>query len=177
MQNTDQPHPQPLNVALNSSIASSTSPTTADRPQPPANHAILLLAAMFNVAIQEKDIDELTAINHLYNKPWNPTWTSFFGTTPTSVPPDRPPWTSSTPTSPCLSHLFPTSAPKSQIQSHSNPPASAGFKPPKLVTDNWSCQSNDFYPLLSSILNRFPQTRSTIDASSILLLYSLHWTM
>ncbi len=64
MQNTDQPHPQPLNVALNSSNASSTSPTTADGPQPPTNHAILLPTAMFNIAIQEKDIDELTDINH-----------------------------------------------------------------------------------------------------------------
>ena len=140
MQNTDQPHPQPLNVALNSSNASSTSPTTADRSQPPANHAILLPTAMFNIAIQEKDIDELTAINHLYNKPWNPTCTSFFRTTPTSVPPDRPPWTSSTPTSPCLSH-FPPLRPKAKskailihqllpVSSHPNSSVTTGVASP-----------------------------------------------
>ena len=41
---------------------------------------------------------------------------------------------------------------------HTQPP-SASFKPPKLIPDNWSGQSYDFYPWLSSALNWFTLTR------------------
>ena len=53
-----------LDLALNSNHGPQTSPITTDR-QPPANYAILFLTA-FQLAIQEKDIAEITAINELY---------------------------------------------------------------------------------------------------------------
>ena len=53
--------------------------------------------------------------------------------------------------------LAPPALPPSAI-SNSLPvsPPSASFKPPKLVTDNWSGQSYDFYPWLSSVLKDSP---------------------
>ena len=60
-----------LNVALNSSNASPTSLTLANRPQPPINHHILTLTAMFQNAIQENDIFELTTANNQYTKAMN----------------------------------------------------------------------------------------------------------
>ena len=57
-------HIRNLDVALNGSKASLTTPTTADRPQPPINHHILNLTAMFQDAIQENDIFYLTAVNN-----------------------------------------------------------------------------------------------------------------
>ena len=61
-------HIRNLDVALNGSNASPTSPTIADRPQPPINHPILTLTAAFLDAIQENNIFELTAIYHLYKQ-------------------------------------------------------------------------------------------------------------
>ena len=49
---TPTTHIRNLNVALNGSNASPTSPTNAGRPQPPINHHILTLTAMFQDAIQ-----------------------------------------------------------------------------------------------------------------------------
>ena len=59
-------HIRNLDVALNGSNASPTSLTIADHPQPPIDHPVLLLTTAFQLAIQKNDIDELTAINHLY---------------------------------------------------------------------------------------------------------------
>ena len=58
-------HISNLDVALNGSNASQTSPTIANRPQPPIDHPILLLTASFQLAIQENNIVEITAINEL----------------------------------------------------------------------------------------------------------------
>ena len=63
-------HIRNLDVALNGSNASPTSPTIADRPQPPINH-ILNLTTMFQDAIQEKDIFKLTATNNYYTQAMN----------------------------------------------------------------------------------------------------------
>ena len=58
-------HVRNLAMALNSNHGPQTSLITTD-PLPPANHAILFLTAAFQLAIQEKDIAEITAINELF---------------------------------------------------------------------------------------------------------------
>ena len=63
--NTPLNHVRNLDVALNSNHGPQTSLITADRLLP-ANHAILFLIAAFQLAIQENDIIEITAINKLY---------------------------------------------------------------------------------------------------------------
>ena len=68
-------------------------------------------------------------------------------TAPTSAQSTKSPCRSSTPT------LLPPSTPLPA------PPPSASFQPPKLVTDDWSGQSYEFYPWLSSVLNGFSLTR------------------
>ena len=57
----------PINHVCNLN-SSNAPPTTADRPQPPANQIILLLTTAFQLTIQENEINELTAINHLYDQ-------------------------------------------------------------------------------------------------------------
>ena len=49
---------------------------------------------------------------------------------------------------PASSTPLPTSPPNSLIHTQPTPPTSVSFKPPKLVTDNWSIQSYDFYSWL-----------------------------
>ena len=62
----------------------------------------------------------------------------------------------------------PASPPNGQVPAQSTPPPSVSFKPPKLVTDNWSGQSYDFYPWLSSVLNGFTLTRCDNPAKLVL---------
>ena len=57
-----------LDVALNSSIAPPTSPTTPDCPQPPINHPILTLIATFLDAIQQNNMVKLTTFDCLYRQ-------------------------------------------------------------------------------------------------------------
>ena len=59
-------HIRNLDVTFNSSNALPNSLTIADCPPLSVDHPILLLTTVFQLAIQENDIDELTAINHLY---------------------------------------------------------------------------------------------------------------
>ena len=56
-----------LDVALDNDHGSRTSRITADH-LPSANHTILLLTKVLQLAIQEKDIAKITAINELYNQ-------------------------------------------------------------------------------------------------------------
>ena len=100
---TPNNHIRNLNVAMNGSNASPTSPATSDRPQPPINHPILILTTRFQDAIQENDIFELTYVDYQYTKPWNLTWISYCMTAPTSMPPTKLPCKS-------LTHM-PTHAP------------------------------------------------------------------
>ena len=65
--NTTITHVLNLDVALNSDHGPQTSLITATC-LPPTNHAILLLPATFQLAIQENYIDEITSINYLYNQ-------------------------------------------------------------------------------------------------------------
>ena len=58
-------HVRNLDVALNINHGPQVSPITTDR-LAPANHAILFLTAVFQLAIQENDITEITAVNKLY---------------------------------------------------------------------------------------------------------------
>ena len=65
---TQNTHICNLDVALNGSNGSLTSPTIADRPQPPINHPILILTPVFQDAIQENDIFVWTSIDHQYTQ-------------------------------------------------------------------------------------------------------------
>ena len=58
-------HIHNLDVALNSNHGPQILPITPDDLSP-ANHAILFLTAVFQLAIQENDITEITAVNKLY---------------------------------------------------------------------------------------------------------------
>ena len=68
---------------------------------------------------------------------------------------------------------LPASPPNSQATATPVPPPSASFKPPKLVTDNWSGLSYDFYPWLSSVLNGFTLTRCDNPAKLLLTLQAI----
>ena len=70
------------------------------------NHPTLSLTSGFQRAIQGNNIRELKAFYKLYTS-WKPMWNSVSMTAPTSKPPIRPPWTSSTPTSTLPPH-YPT---------------------------------------------------------------------
>ena len=48
---------------------------------------------------------------------------------------------------------------------------SASFKPPKLTIENWSVQTHDYYPWLSSILHGFKLAKSDDDGK---LYHTLH---
>ena len=52
-------------------------------------------------------------------------------------------------------------------------PPSASYKPPKLVTDNWSGQTYDFYPWLSSVLNGFTLTKCDNTTKVVLMLQAI----
>ena len=66
-----------------------------------------------------------------------------------------------------------TSLPNGLIHTQPTSPPSASFKPPKLVPDNWSGQSYDFYPWLSSVLNGFTLTRCDYTAKLVLMLQAI----
>ena len=69
---------------------------------------------------------------------------------------------------------LPASPPNNSLtHTQPTPPPSASFKPPKLVTDNWSGQSYDFYPWRSSILNGFALTRCDDPAKLVLTLQAI----
>ena len=138
-------HVPNLDGALNSSNAPPTSLTTPDRPQPPINHPILTLTAAFLNAIQENNIFELTTINHLYNQSLKSNLDFLLN--------DRSNLRAAHNTAMQLlnSHIgaftpLPASPPNGLIQSQPTPLPSASFKPLKIVTDNWSGLSYDFYP-------------------------------
>ena len=89
---------------------------------------------------------------------------------PTSRPVTEPQMTSSTPTPP------PLQTPPTLVQQ-----PRASFKPPKLDTPAWSGQSANFYPWLSTILNRFNLTQAednvkvALTQNAILLASFLHY--
>ena len=68
---------------------------------------MLLLTTAFKLSIQENDINELTAINHLYNQTLKSNLDFILNDRFNLLPSDRPPWTFSTPTSPLPSHCPP----------------------------------------------------------------------
>ena len=67
----------------------------------------------------------------------------------------------------------PESPPNGQVPAVPVPPPSASFKPPKLVTDNWSGLSYDFYPWVSSVLKGFTLTRCDDPAKLLLTLQAI----
>ena len=74
------------------------------------------------------------------------------------------------------SHSTTTADPPNPIQQ-----PCASFKPPKLDTPAWSGQSANFYPWLSTILNRFNLTQAednvkvALTQNAILLASFLHY--
>ena len=138
-------HVRNLDMAMNNSNAPQTSLTTANSPQLPINHLILTLTTALQDAIQENDIIELTAIDHLYRQTLKDNLDFFlydhsnlrtaYVTVKQLI---NSQITGSTP--------LPASLPKELIHSQPTPLPSASFKPPKLINDNWSRQSYDFYP-------------------------------
>ena len=66
-----------------------------------------------------------------------------------------------------------TPLPNGQVPAPPVPPLSASFKLPKLVTDNWSRLSYDFYPWLSSVLNGYTLTRCDDPAKLVLTLQAI----
>ena len=65
--NTPINHVRNLDLALNTDHGPQASPIPTDH-QPPPNHTILFLTTSFQLAIQENDIAEITAINKLYSQ-------------------------------------------------------------------------------------------------------------
>ena len=68
---------------------------------------------------------------------------------------------------------LPASPPNGPIHAQPATTPSASFKPPKLVIDNWSGQTYDFYPWLSSTLNGFNLTGCEDRAKLLLTLQAL----
>ena len=68
---------------------------------------------------------------------------------------------------------LPALPPNDQLHVQPATPPSASFKPPKLVIDNWSNLTYDFYPWLISTLNGFNLTRCEDPAKLLLTLQAL----
>ena len=127
-------HIRNLDVALKDINASPTSQTIANRPQPLINHHISTLTAMFQDAIQENDIFELTTANDQYTQAmsYNPDFSLYdcsnlcivHKITMQILNSHAP---ASTP--------LPVSPPNSLVHTQTTPPPSVSFKPPKLLTD------------------------------------------
>ena len=130
---TPNNHIRNLDVALNGSNASLTSPTTADRPQPPINHHILTLTAMFQDAIQENDIFELTPANNQYTQAMNsnPDFSLYDHSNLRAVHKIAMQILNS---HTAVSTPLPASPPNSLIHTQTTQPPSASFKSPKLTT-------------------------------------------
>ena len=157
-----------LDVALNSNNGPQTSQITAAHLLP-TNHSILLLTPAFQLAIQENDIVEIMAINELYTQTLKSNLEFILYDLSDSRTTRQIVMnllnshvTTSTP--------LPTSPPNDRVPALPVSPPSASFKLPKLVTDNWSRISFDFYPWLSSVLNRFTLTRYDNPAKLVLTL-------
>ena len=146
--NTPINHVRNLDLALNTDHGPQASPIPTDR-QPPPNHTILFLTTSFQLAIQENDIAEITAINKLYSQTLKSNLDFILY--------DRSNLRAIQQTA--LNLLNSHVAASTPLPAPSVPPPSASFKPPKLVTDNWSGLYYDFYLWLSSILNGFTLTR------------------
>ena len=133
---------------------------------PPTNHAILLLTAVFQLAIQENNSVEITAINQLYaqtlqsnldfilydRSDLHANWQIAMNLLNSHVAASTP---------------LPTSPSNGQVPALPVPPRSASFK---LVTDNWSRLFYDFYSWLSSVLNGFTLSRCDDPAKLVLTL-------
>ena len=127
---------------------------------------------MFQFAIQEKDIEELTNLRRLYNQTMSTgldllcyDLTTLCTARTTTIQIINSHTAPSTP--------LPALPPNGPIHAQPATTPSASFKPPKLVIDNWSGQTYDFYPWLSSTLNGFNLTRCEDPAKLLLTLQAL----
>ena len=162
----------------NLDVASPTSPTIANRSQPPINHPQLPIN------------HPQPPINHpqpLITHPILILTTAFQEPSRRTTSSNWPLSTTSTPramksnldfflydhSNLCAVHKIAMQILNSHVPTSiplPAPPPSASFKPPKLVTDNWSGQSYNFYPWLSSVLNGFSLTRCDNPAKLVLTL-------
>ena len=166
--NTPINHIRNLDVALNSDHGPQTSPITADRPMP-IDHAIVLLTKAFQFAIQDNAMDELKSLNDSYLQ----SNLEFLLYDRSELLATRQIALNILNSHVAASNPLPTSPPKGQAPAAPVPPTSASFKPPKLVIDNWSGLSYDFYPWLSSVLNGFTLTRCNNPAKLVLTLQAI----
>ena len=164
-------HVRNLDMALNNDHNFRTSPTNADRP-PPADHAILLLTKAFRFTIQANDIQELTAINESYIQSLQSNL-EFLLYDRSVLRAIRQIALNILNSQVATSTPLPTSPTNGQVPAPPVPLPTASFKPPKLVTDNWSGLSYDFYPWLSSVLNGFTLTRCDDPAKLVLTLQAI----
>jgi len=164
-------HVRNLDVDLNSSNASSSTPSKP-LPQPPDDHPIALLTFAFQNAIQTNDIDELEAVTHLY--------TNSLQTNMDFIKYDRSTLNSLRLAAKKLltSHIavntpLPSTPPNGRTSDQHNPTYPACFKPPKITTDTWNGESYDFYPWLASVLNGFELTGCADRAKLTLTLQAI----
>ena len=164
-------HVRNLNVPPTSSN-SVISPSIIVLPQPPADHAISTLTTALLLAIQDENIEELTNLNEVYNLTLR--------TNLDILSYDRTALRSALATAKQIttSHTaantpLPASPPNGPTFTQNSSTPSASFKPPKLVTANWSGQSYDFYPWLSSIQRGFNLTRCDDSVKVVLTLQAI----
>ena len=117
---------------------------------------------MFQGAIQENDIFELTAANNHYTQAMN-------SNPDFSLYDHSNLWAAHKLAMQILNSAATASPPNGLIHTQPTDPPSASFKPPKLITDNWSGQSYDFYSWLSSVLNGFTLTRCDDPAKLVIM--------
>ena len=165
LHHTNQPCPQPGRGPWQQSR-----PSNLTDHSPPANHTILLLTEVYLLAIQANEIAKITTINESYIKTLKSSL-EFLLYDHFDLHATRQIAMKILNSHVAASTSLPTSPPNGQVPAPPVPPPSASFKPPKLVTDNWSRLSYDFYPWLSSILNGFTLTRCDNPAKLVLTLH------
>ena len=159
-------------MALNSSNAPLTSPTSTGKPQPSINHHISNLTATFLDAIQEEDSFELNAAINQYTRAMDSD-PDFHRYDHFNICEAHKTAVQILNSLTAASTQLLASPPNSLIHFQTTSPPSASFKPPNLVTENWSGQSYDFYPWLSSVLNGFSLTRCDDPVKRVLTLQAI----
>ena len=145
-------------------------PSDLLRPPPPPNHAILILTNAFKTAIKENRIHILKGLSKQFLHQVD-TNLEFFMYDHSALEACY-----QTANDIINSHSTTTADPPTLVQQ-----PRASFKPPKLDTPAWSCKSADFYPWLSTILNRFNLTQAednvkvALSQNAILLASFLHY--
>ena len=161
-----------LDKALNSNNASLTSPTALNNRLTTLHRQLATLTAPFQGAIQEKYIFKLTSVDHQYTQAMKSNM-DFLLYDLSNLRTVNKTALQILNSHAAVSTPLPASPPNSLIHTQTTPPPSASLKPPKLVTENSSGQSYDFYPWLSSVLNGFSLTRCDDPVKLVLTLQAI----